>query len=70
MNLWEELGGQACRGVSLAAGMGWGPHGCVSLEAGKNLHSEAASLSNYTLITPNEYMNSFKSITWALVEAY
>lgn len=57
-------------GVSLAAGVGWGPHGCVSLEAGNNLHSEAASLSNYTLITPNEYMNSFEAITWALVEAY
>lgn len=57
-------------GVGLAARVGWGPHGCVSLEAGSNLHSEAAILSNYTLITPTEYMNSFEAITWALVEAY
>lgn len=57
-------------GVSLATGVGWGPHGHVSLEAGNNLHSEAASLSNYALITPNECMNSFEAITWALAEAY
>lgn len=32
--------------VSLAAGVGWGTHGHVSLEAGNNLHSEAVSISN------------------------
>lgn len=49
MGIWGNRGGggQACQREShLAAGEGWATQGHVSLEAGNNLFSEAASISN------------------------
>jgi hypothetical protein len=57
-------------GVELVAGVGMASLGHPSKEEENDLHSEAASISNYAVITSNEHMNSFKAVTCTLVEHY